>query len=238
MNCSRLKTRVRLLVVLAVTAVACAPAPAVDGRSDLDRAVARYVTGDYHSAITALEAVAQTATDDATRREAYTYLGRSHMALGDTGAAISAFMLGVQYGDTGPCVEYLELLRQYQEGSPEGLHILETITRGELAGAAVRVLGDGKPLDPTGPTPIEIAEKRGWLPVMPDGDARSGEPVTRAALYAFVGRVLVASGLPGRADEVMPGGYRSAMNDATPVSGSDAIAVLERVRALKEKNGR
>jgi hypothetical protein len=49
---------------------------------------------------------------------------------------------------------------------------------------------------------------------------------------------LADAGLPGRADDVMPGGYRRAMNDATPVSGSDAMVVLERVRALKEKNGR
>jgi hypothetical protein len=36
----------------------------------------------------------------------------------------------------------------------------------------------------------------------------------------------------------MPGGFRAALSDPAPVSGSDAIAVLERVRALKEKNGR
>lgn len=226
------------MVVAAVAAVACSPAATVDSRSDLDRAVAVYVAGDYRSAAERLEDVARNAGDDATRREAYTYLGRSYMALGETGPAIDAFTLGVQYGDRGPCVEYLELLKRYQEGSPVGLHILATITRGELAGAAVRVLGDGGTLDPNGPTPIEIAEKRGWLPALPDGDPRANAPVTRAALYAFVGCVLAQAGLPDRTGDVMPGGYRQAMNDPTPVSGSDAIAVLERTRALKEKNGR
>lgn len=226
------------MVLTAAAVVACAPATTVDSRSDLDRAVALYVSGDYRSAAAKLEEVAREAVDDATRREAYTYLGRSHMALGETAAAIDAFTLGVQYGDQGPCAEYLTVLQRYQEGSPEGLHILESITRGELAGAAVRVLGDGAPLDPNGPAPIAIAEERGWWPALADGSDRAGEPVSRAALYAFVGRVLAEAGLPGRTDDVMPGGYRRAMNDPAPVSGSDAIAILERVRALLEKNGR
>jgi tetratricopeptide (TPR) repeat protein len=238
MNPGHRNSPVRWIIVLAVVALACAPAATVDSRSDLDRAVALYVAGDYRHAAERLEEVARDAGDDVARREAFTYLGRSYIALGDTQAAIDAFTLGVQYGDQGPCVEYLEVLKRYQEGSPEGLHILETITRGELAGAAVRVLGDGKPLDPTGPTPIEMAEQRGWLPVLPDGREHADAAVTRAALYAFVGQVLADAGLPERTDEVMPGGYRAAMNDPTPVSGRDAIVVLERVRALKEKNGR
>jgi hypothetical protein len=238
MNPTRRTTRIPAAAALVAVVVACAPAATVDGRSDLDRAVAVYVSGDYRSAAERLDKVAREATDDATRREACTYLGRSYMALGETEAAIDAFTLGVQYGDRGPCVEYLEVLKRYQEGSPEGLHIRDAVTRGELAGAAVRVLGDGKPLDPNGPAPIAILEERGWLPALPDGHDRADEPLTRAALYAFVGRVLADAGLPGRADEVMPGGYRRAMDDTAPVSGSEAIAVLERVRALKEKNGR
>ncbi|MDH4037309.1 MAG: hypothetical protein OEX18_07805 [Candidatus Krumholzibacteria bacterium] len=238
MNPGHRNSPVRWIIVLAAVALACSPSASVDKRSDLDRAVALYVTGDYRGAVDRLQNIARSAPDDATRREAYTYLGRSYIALGDTQAAIDAFSLGVEYGDRGPCVEYLEVLKRYQEGSPEGLHILATITRGELAGAAVRVLGDGRPLDPGGPTPIELAEKRGWFPALPDGGVHADAPVTRAALYAFVGRVLAGAGLPERADQVMPGGYRRAMNDPEPVSGSDAMAVLERVRALKEKNGR
>jgi hypothetical protein len=237
MNPCRRNLRIHwMALVLAV--MACAPTATVDSRSDLDRAVAVYVSGNYRAAIGKLEAVAEGAGDDETRREAYTYLGRSYMALGETDAAIEAFTMGVRYGDRGPCVEYLEVLQRYHEGSPEGLHILETITRGELAGAAVRVLGDGKPLDPNGPTPNQIAEKRGWMAPMADGNPRAQAPVTRAALYTFVGRVLVSAGLPDRAGDVMPGGFRAALSDPAPVSGSDAIAVLERVRALKEKNGR
>jgi hypothetical protein len=238
MNPARRRSRIPTAAVLVAGLVACAPSATLDGRSDLDRAVAVYVAGDYRSAAGRLETVAREATDDATRREAYTYLGRSYMALGETEAAMDAFTLGVQYGDRGPCVEYLEVLKRYQEGSPAGLHIRDAITRGELAGAAVRVLGDGKPLDPQGPAPIEILEERGWLPVLPDGDDRPDEPLTRAALYVFVGRVLADAGLSGRADEVMPGGYRRAMEDPAPVSGAETVAVLERVRALKEKHGR
>jgi len=37
---------------------------------------------------------------------------------------------------------------------------------------------------------------------------------------------------------VLPGGYRAAMRETQPVSGAEAIAVLERIQALKESNGR
>ncbi len=237
MTPARRNTRILLAAVAVGAVLACAPAETVKSRSDLDRAVGLYVAGDYRSAANRLEQVARDALDDATRREAYTYLGRSHMALGETDDAIRAFMLGVRYGDQGPCVEYLEVLKRYQEGSPEGLHILETITRGELAGAAVRVLDDAE-VDPKGPTPIQIAEKRGWFPALPDGREHADEPVTRAALYVFVSRVLAGTGVRGGAGQVMPGGFRGALNNAGPVSGNEAIAVLERVRALKEKHGR
>ncbi|MDH5626862.1 MAG: hypothetical protein OEY69_01070, partial [Candidatus Krumholzibacteria bacterium] len=139
MNPGHRNSPVRWIIVLAAVALACSPSASVDKRSDLDRAVALYVTGDYRGAVDRLQNIARSAPDDATRREAYTYLGRSYIALGDTQAAIDAFSLGVEYGDRGPCVEYLEVLKRYQEGSPEGLHILATITRGELAGAAGRV---------------------------------------------------------------------------------------------------
>jgi len=228
----------RWLVMLAAALMACAPKATVEPRSDLDAAVARYIEGDYRGAVERLEDIARSAPDDAARREAYTYLGRAYMAMGQTAAAIDAFRLGVEYGDHGPCVDYLEMLQRFQEGTPEGLHILEAVTRGELAGAAVRVLGGGTAPEPGGPTPLEIVEKRGWMPPMPDGDQRPEDPVTHAALYSFVGRVLAQARLSDHVDDVLPGGYRAAMNDTTPVSGSEAINVLERVRALMEKNGR
>lgn len=238
MNHPHRRSRIRWLVVLCVAALACGPRAAVEPRSGVDEAVTRYIEGDYQGAVDRLEPIARSAPDDATRREAYTYLGRAYMAMGRNDAAIDAFRLGVEYGDHGPCVDYLELLQRFQEGAPEGLHILEAVTRGELAGAAVRVLGDGAALSPEGPTPLEIVETRGWLPPMPDGDRRPEDPVTHAALYSFVGRVLAQAGLSDHIGDVLPGGYRTAANDDTSVSGSEAINVLERVRALKEKNGR
>ncbi|HEX5132672.1 MAG TPA: tetratricopeptide repeat protein [Candidatus Krumholzibacteria bacterium] len=238
MTHARRNPRNYLAAALVAVLMACAPAASVDNRSDLDRAVATYVSGDYAGAVERLEKVVAGATDDETRREAYTYLGRAHIALGQTEDAIAAFTLGVHYGDQGPCVEYLEVLKRYQEGSPEGLHILPTISRAELAGAAVRVLGDGKKIDPGGPTPLAIAERNGWLAATADGSDHGDDPVTEAALYIFVARVLAQSGLEGRADDVLPGGYRAAVKENRAVSGAETIAVLERVRVLKEKNGR
>jgi tetratricopeptide (TPR) repeat protein len=225
-------------MALVSAVVACGPGATVDSRSDLDRAVAAYVAGDYRTAVTRLQKVAAESGDEATRREAYTYLGRTHMALGDTDAAIEAFTRCAHEGDRGPCLDYLETLRQYQAGSPEGLHIIETITRADLAAAAVRVFDGKATLDPGGPEPLAVAAERGWMPAMADGNRRADEPVTQAAFYVFVSRVLAQAGLADKTGTLLPGGYRAAMRETDPVSGAEAIAVLERIQALKEANGR
>jgi hypothetical protein len=226
-----------IVAIVLSCVLACAPGRSVDPRSDLDRAVARFVAEDYQGAVEALEAVTAASGDDAIRREAYTYLGRSYMALGDADAAYRAFASGLSLGECAPCTEYLGLLAQYRAGSPPGLRILESITRAQLAGAAVRILGTGPP-DPAGPTPLAQAEARGWLPSLADGDARANDPVTPAAFYVFVARVLADAGLEGRVGEVLPGGYRRVAGSKKPVTGRDAVDALERVRAMKETYGR
>jgi hypothetical protein len=222
--------------------LACSPAHTADPRSDLDRAVAVFVAGDYETAVRKLSAVSSSTTDEAVRREAYLYIGRSEMALGDTDAAMTAFSHGVEHGDTGPCVDYIEVLKQYQEGSPQGLHIIDAISRAQLAGAVVRMFdpgaSDAKVFDPRGPTPIARAEQRGWLPALPDGNDHAEDPVTAAALYMLVANVLADLGMPGRADDVFPGGYAAAAQKMEPVSGREALAALERVRTLQETHGR
>jgi hypothetical protein len=220
---------------------ACAPASDTGPRADLDHAVARFIAGDYAATIEEMERVAAAADDESVRREAYTYIGRSHMALGHTEEAIDAFSRGARYGDRGPCVAYLELLKQYVEGTPGTLHTRETITRGELAGAIVRLMGgaeSGKEPGPTGPTPLQAAAARGWIPASPDGDEHADLAVTRAALYVVVARLLAEVNSAGRAGEVMPGGYRVATAATDPVSGAEAITILERVRAIRESHGR
>jgi cytochrome c-type biogenesis protein CcmH/NrfG len=61
----------------------CASAPP-SPRASLDDAVEEFVDGEYRSAVTQLEDVLRASTDTAVLREAYTYLGRAHMALGET----------------------------------------------------------------------------------------------------------------------------------------------------------
>jgi tetratricopeptide (TPR) repeat protein len=209
----------------------CASAPP-DSQNELDRAVEDFVDGDYRDAVTKLDAIIASSQDDPLRREAYMYLGRSHMALGETDEAIDAFTRCIHLGDTGPCVEYLRVLQQYMEGKPGALHMNEALTRGQLAGAVVRMFLNQEPDDPTGPTPLTILEQRGWMPVLPDGDHHAADPVTPASLYVVAARILAEAGQADQASRVMPGGYRKAASVKQPVSGSQALAVLERVRAI------
>jgi hypothetical protein len=207
----------------------------------LDHAVARFVAGDYAATVAEMEAIAAASTDEAVRREAYTYLGRAHVALGHTDEAVAAFSRGVQQGDRGPCVAYLELLKQYVEGSPGTLHTREFLTRGELAGAIVRLMDAADASHgptPAGPTPLQTAAARGWMPVLPDGGGHADDLVTRAVLYVVVARILAEAGRADELETVLPGGYGSAMRARGPVSGTEALAVLERTRSLLEGHGR
>lgn len=208
--------------------------------SDYDRAVERFVAGDYRETIEKMEKVADETADPAVKQAAYAYIGRSHMALGDTDAAIAAFTLGAHYGDRGPCVEYLEILQQYVAGDPNALHLEDAVTRGELAGAMVRLMDETatEGMNPGGPTPLEIAAQRGWMPAAPDGQQHAAAPVTRAALYVIVSRILSGRGRADQIDVIMPGGYEAAVRSQGPVSGTEALAILERVRLVQENHGR
>src|SRR5512147_1609205 len=116
--------RNRMLPVLLAGALALAgvmacggPASEVPKAGEFDQAVERFVAGDYRGTITRMEKIANSTTDVAVKIDAYAYIGRAHMALGETEEAITAFTEGARYGDRGPCIEYLELLKQYVEGN-------------------------------------------------------------------------------------------------------------------------
>ncbi len=229
-----------MIVVWLAAALGCAPASDVRPRSDFDRAVEQFVAGNYRGTIERMEKIAASTDDASVKQDAYAYAGRSHMALGETDAAIDAFTLGAHYGDRGPCVEYLELLKQYVEGDPEALHVREAVTRAELAGAMVRMMDETatEGITPGGPTPLEIAARHGWMPAAPDGKEYADAPVTRAALYVIVSRILAGRGRTDQIDVVLPGGYERALRSDEPLSGAEALAVLERVRLVPEKRGR
>ena len=236
----------RMLPVLLVGVIglagllACAGSVEQRPATDFDRAVERFIAGDYRDAIERMEKVAGASTDPAVQQDAYAYIGRSQMALGDTDAAVAAFTLGAHYGDRGVCVEYLQLLKQYIEGDPDALHVQEAVTRAELAGAMVRMMDETatEGMRPGGPTPLEIAARRGWMPAAPDGLDHADEPVTRAALYVVVSRILAGRGRTDQIDVILPGGYHAALRSGEPVSGTEALVILERVRLVQEKHGR
>ncbi len=216
------------------------PSAMVGKQGEFDRAVERFVAGDYRGSIARMEKIAAATTDEAVKREAYAYIGRAHMALGETDAAIDAFTMGTHYGDRGQCVEYLELLKQYVEGNPNALHAREGVTRSELAGAIVRMMDETATtsLNPGGPTPLAILAERGWMPATPDGAEHAEDEVTRASLYVIVSRILAGRGQAAQVNVIMPGGYQTALRAVEPVSGSEALAILERVRQVPENHGR
>jgi hypothetical protein len=202
--------------------------------------VEQFVAGNYRETIERMEKVAEESTDDAVKQDAYAYIGRAHMALGENDRAIEAFTLGAHYGDRGPCVEYLQIMKQYVEGDPAALHMREAVTRSELAGAMVRMMDETATVEVTtgGPTPLAIAAQRGWMPATPDGQEHADAPVTRAALYVIVSRILAGRGRADQINVIMPGGYEKAVRDREPVSGTEAFAILERVRLIPENHGR
>ena len=240
--------RMRLLFLAGVISLAgilsvglsCTSAVDEKPRGDFDKAVERFVAGDYRGTIERMEKIAEESPDPAVRQDAYAYIGRSHMALGETEAAIDAFTLGAHEGDRGECVEYLKQLKQYVEGDPGALHVEEAVTRGELAGAIVRMMDETatESVRPDGPPPLEVLAQRGWMPAAPDGGTHADAPVTRASLYVIVSRILAGRGRTDQIDVIMPGGYESALKSKDPVSGTEAMAVLERVRLVQEKHGR
>ena len=228
--------------VIGLAGILACSSPAVEtsSRSDFDKAVERFVAGDYRGSIERMEKIVEASNDPAVKQDAYAYIGRAHMALGRPKRAIDAFTLGAHEGDRGECVEYLKQLKQYVEGDPGALHVEEAVTRGELAGAIVRMMDETatEAVKPGGPPPLEILAQRGWMPAAPDGDTHADAPVTRAALYVVVSRILAGRGRTDQIDEIMPGGYDRALKSKEPVSGTEAIAVLERVRLVQEKHGR
>ena len=233
--------QVLLAGALVLAGVMACGGPASEQKAgEFDQAVERFVAGDYRDTITRMEKIAGSTTDVAVKIDAYAYIGRAHMALGETEDAITAFTMGARYGDRGPCIEYLELLKQYVEGNPNALHVREAVTRSELAGSIVRMMDETATasMNPGGPTPLAMLAERGWMPAAPDGAEHAEDAVTHASLYVIVSRILGGRGRADQVSVIMPGGYDAALRARAPVSGTEALAVLERVRLVQEKNGR
>ena len=176
--------RCACVVALLLAAVGCRPGT----QNEIDPAIALYLEGRYEEAIESFESLLETAEDDRTRIEIYYFLGRSYMQLDDTSAAVDAFSTGVQLGDRGPCLEYLQMLRARFEGAPDAIKRLPVVTRGQLCALVLRWVASAQGAVPSGEPTEEIAA-RGWITRMPDGGLHPEAEVTRAALNVFMARM-------------------------------------------------
>jgi len=209
--------RCACVVALLLAAIGCRPGT----HNEIDPAIALYLEGRYEEAIESFESLLDTADDDRTRIEIYYFLGRSYMQLDDMSAAVDAFGAGVQLGDRGPCLEYLQLLQPRFEGAPEAIRRLPAVTRGQMCSLVARWVAASRGALPSG-APIEAIAARGWIARMPDGELHAEAEVTRAALHVFIARMCVDIPCTGGG----PGAY--PLSDET-VTGIELVQRLEAV---------
>jgi len=216
----------------------CSGAGQTPPRTEIDAAIALFVSGQHERAVTEFEDLAQTIHDEETLREVYYYLGRSYLALGDNDRAIDSFAAGVSHGDTGPCVDYLEQLRALKEGTARNVRRSEQVTRRQLASLLVRefVFDGAEPPVPGDPDEaIRTAVGRGWMRALPDGALHGDATVTRAAFLVVMARLTADLGfgqtlLPPFADRLSERGTES-------VSGVDVSAAIEELATLRKNYG-
>ncbi len=217
----------------------CSGAGKAPQRSEIDSAIALFVSGQYEQAIEHLDQLAETLQSEESLREVYYYLGRTHLALGQNNRAIDAFSAGVNYGDTGGSLDYLEQLRVFVEGRESSVRRSETVTRRQLASAMVRrflLAGEGN--EPAVGDPgaaLEEVIARGWMQRLPDGALHGEDAVTRAALYVACARVSAQWGFGA----TVISGYRStlASRGTETVTGAQVSDVLDDLAALRKQYG-
>ncbi len=208
------------LAVLVAALAACAPAP--NRRSAMDEAIRLFVSGDYAAAEARFERVARRSEDDAERREAWYFIGRCRMERGDLRGAADAFETAIRYGDRGPSVEYLERLSGRIGNDPESVSHRATVERARLAALACTMLG----VDVD--DPVAEAISRGWMRMLPDGDAHRGDAVTHAALAVFLARLATAESL---------GPPPALPVDDRPATGAEVVRALRAALAGRNPRG-
>jgi len=209
---------------------ACGPPGTAPRRDALDSAIEMFLAGHHSESIEALNRLLDDPLPASTKREIYYYLGRSYLEQDDLPRAIDAFATGVQLGDTGPCLVYLQRLRGRMEGSTESVARSPVITRGQLCAVVERWLASGQGRDPE-PDPVAAMTQRGWLERLADGKAHAEAPVTRAALFVFVARMCASISCA----EAQIESY--SLSDGT-VSGRELVAQLGRVMPWPPPDGR
>jgi hypothetical protein len=224
------------------------------GRAELDRAIESFIAGDYQAAAERLEELSTAAKSEEEKRGIYLYLGRSYVALERYNLAIDAFTAGLAIGGGMVFEEYLTRLGLLVSASPEIVSTSLRITRGQLAALIDGMFysgvddigGSGGGRGAAGAVVRLTSVRRGVVPTLADGRFHADEPVTRAAFYAAVAR-LVHDTQPGTDpsrffesgyDWVLAGGGGAqGARDSEFVSGKDAVTTLRRVMEAGRSHG-
>jgi len=229
------RTGLVLLAILCVPLLwSCSSSPPAPRDDAIDPAIRLFLDGDYDGAIAELNALLDTPVSDRTRIDIYYYLGRSYLEKGDVHRATDAFTTGVQLGDDGPCLEYLEKTLPAIAGTPRSVRRMLEVPRQQLAALVVRWLQAGPESAPDlDGEPLDVADRRGWMSQTADGSLHGEAPVTRAAFYVFASRLCSDVHCAQPVEGVL-GRYP---RDDSPMSGVDMMAALGQLIPWKFPDG-
>ena len=243
------------LLMLCLVIWSCAPSgDAVGGWSggdarELDKAVRSYIAGDYENAVERLESLTGRARTEEQFQEVYLYLGRSYLAMGRHHSAIDSFVAGMAHGGGSVFDEYLQRLGAIVSGTPENVARTDHVSRAQLIVLIERMFyGDEDASAGSGGSGAEDRAidqmdpvARGLVSVLPDGDLHADAPVTRAAFYVVVKRLIADRQIDADTGLLFAGGFdwtlESGDNDTYHVTGKEVVTTLERVAAAKNTYG-
>ena len=243
------------LLMLCLMVWSCAPSGDAAGgwsggdAGDLDEAVRSYIAGDYEIAVEKLESLTGRARTEEQFQEVYLYLGRAYLARESYNSAIDSFLAGKAHGGGSVFDEYLQRLDAIVSGTQENVARTDHVTRAQLIVLIERMfyddLADVPGTDGSRAGDRAIAQMdpvaRGLVSVLPDGDLHADAPVTRAAFYVVVQRLIADRQIDTDTGLLFAGGFdwtfESDGNDTHHVTGKEVVTTLERVAAAKNAYG-
>jgi tetratricopeptide (TPR) repeat protein len=243
-----------ILLTLGLLFFSCSSGVRGEGGAKLNRAIESFIAGDYDSAISRLEELADATNSNEELQQIYLYLGRSYVATEQYARAIDAFNAGMALGGGSPFDEYLIRLGVVVSGTPETVSMSDRVTRAQLAALIDHLFysgsgdtgGDSGRGAPEGAVAELESVKRGVVPPLPDGDFYPDALVTRAALYAAVARLAADLGAEGEGEPsaFIDGGYDwvtvGGVEGGAPntlVTGKETLTALQRVSEARRSFG-
>jgi hypothetical protein len=230
--------------------ISCSPSKRTSTQSSLDTAIEQYISGRYEAAREELSILTHNLQGEELCT-AYLYLGRSHLALGETDRAAEAFSMGsITCGDE-LFEEYLMQVRDNLRATPGALISAVSITRAQYACLLRHYFeAGGNGALPTVPADIEShwaqeaivgVLRSGYMESLPDGAFYPDEPLSRAAFVFHTGRLIKLLSKDSSIDleGAFPEGVERKIHyyagvagtaDGSPlISGSDAVNLLDNI---------